>query len=205
MKIIVAALGVALAATAFAAQVSADGHSKVNADCSVGKPGDEVSYREAHDVYTCLGDKLYNGYNTGDKRWIPADFVRDYRNWEPASTLPANPGFHSERFLYSYVNSTGAAEYKKFAEGNTMPVGTVIAKESFNIDAKGKAKPGPLFLMQKVAAGTSPKTNDWYYMAVAASGTPMAVNVYKACNECHKGFADSDYLGYPVEEVRRTN
>ena len=38
----------------------------------------------------------------GDKRWIPAEFVADYRGWTPANTLPANPGFHGGRFLLTY-------------------------------------------------------------------------------------------------------
>ncbi len=91
-----------------------------------------------------------------------------------------------------------------FAEENVfIPAGTVIAKESFSVTAAGKVKPGPLFIMEKRVAGVSPETNDWYYMAVAPSGTPMAVNVMKACNECHMGnFGDQGNLGYPDPEVR---
>lgn len=178
----------------------ADGHSH---SCSAGKSVDEVSYREAHEVYLCLERKMFDGYNTGPKKWVNPAHVGQYRTWTAASTLPANPGFHSNRFLFTYVNDIGAAAYTQYAEGVTMPVGTVIAKESFSINGKGKGKPGPLFFMEKVAAGTSPRTNDWYYTMVNPDGKPQAVNVYKACHECHEGFADSDNLGYPVEEVRR--
>ena len=73
-----------------------------------------------------------------------------------------------------------------------------------SIGEDGKAKAGPLFLMQKTARGISPRTNDWYYMAVQPNGTPMAVNVFTACNECHSAYSDSDYLGYPEEDVRAT-
>lgn len=177
--------------------------SVVDANCKVLKPVDELSYEEAAAVYACISDDLVAGYKTGDKRWIPAEFVNDYRSWTPASTLPGNPGFHGERYLLTYVNDTGAAEYLKYeAERGPMPVGTVIAKESFGIADDGTVEPGPLFFMQKAEAGASPKTGDWYYMAVAANGTPMGVNVFRACNECHEGFADSDYLGYPIEEAR---
>jgi len=202
LSLLAAAAATCTALSGAMSTAHADGHGAY-ADCSAGKSVDDVSYREAYDVYACLADDLYTGYNTGDKRWIPAEFVKDYRNWWAASTLPANPGTHSERFLFTYVNETGADAYGKYAEGLRMPTGTVIAKESFSIDAKGKGKPGPLFIMQKVAEGTSPRTNDWYYMAVAPSGTPMAVNVYTACNECHSGYEDSDYVAYPEEDVRR--
>jgi len=84
-----------------------------------------------------------------------------------------------------------------------IPAGTVIAKESFAVTDKGKVQKGPLFLMQKVAAGTSPETMDWYYMAVAPNGTPMAVPVMTACNRCHMGnYGDRGGLGYPIEEAR---
>ncbi len=196
-----------LSAAAFAVLASVGSASSagltIDASCNVNKPGDEVSYREAHDVYLCLERKMFDGYNTGPKRWVNANHVGQYRTWDAVSTLPANPGVHSNRFLFSYVNPIGSATYKKYAEGVSMPVGTVIAKESFTITSKGKARPGPLFLMEKVAPGTSPKTNDWFYTRVTADGTPSAINVFRACNDCHSGFADTDFLGYPVEEVRR--
>lgn len=117
--------------------------------------------------------------------------------------MPAAPGFHSGRFLNTWVNSVGAEEYLKYAENPTIPAGTVIAKESFGVSDEGKVSRGPLFFMEKVAAGTSPETDDWYYTMVSANGQPMAVNVISACSECHQGnFGDTGGLGYPVEEAR---
>ena len=121
--------------------------------------------------------------------------------------MPANPGVHGERYLITWVNPVGASEYLKFKDDGTakMPAGTVIAKESFVIDKKGNAKPGPIFFMEKVEAGKSKKTNDWYYTMVSAKGVPQGVNVYTACNECHSIYEDSDWLAYPEEEVRASN
>lgn len=183
---------------------AADG-DHVDANCNLTIERDSMTNRDAHAVYECLAEQMTKGYLTGNKRWIPREFVEQYRTWTPASTLPAAPGFHGERFLFTYVNEIGAAEYTRFAEDDVaMPVGSVIAKESFSIGEDGKAKPGPLFLMQKAEAGASPRTGDWYYMAVQPNGTPMAVNVYKACNECHEAYEDQDYMAYPEEDVRRT-
>lgn len=177
----------------------------VDADCSLTIPRDDMTNTDAQAVYECLAEAMEAGYWKGDKRWIPEEFVAQYRDWAAASTLPAEPGVHSGRFLFTYVNPVGAEQYLKFAdEGVAMPVGSVIAKESFSIDDDGKAKAGPLFLMQKAAGGASPKTNDWYYMAVQPNGKPMAVDVFKACNECHEAYADSDYMAYPEEDVRNT-
>ncbi len=204
MKRIILSAAVAFTGLFAVANAPQAANSHVDANCNLTIPRDNMTNRDAHDVYLCLADTLSRGYLTGDKRWIPREFVQDFRTWTPASTLPADPGTHSGRFLFTYVNQVGAAQYTKYQESNfTMPVGSVIAKESFSVTKKGKAKPGPLFIMQKAAAGASPKTNDWYYMMVSPKGKPLSVNVFRACNDCHEGFADSDYMGYPEEEVRR--
>jgi hypothetical protein len=133
------------------------------------------------------------------RAWRPGN-----RNWTPANTLPANPGFHGGRFLLTWVNAAGATDYLKYADQNVqIPAGTVIAKESFAVTGAGKVQKGPLFIMEKVAAGVSPETDDWYYMMVAPNGAPQAVPVMTACNECHQGnFGHQGGLGYPAEEVR---
>lgn len=201
MKRVVLAASVAFGGLFGAASLLDAANSHVNADCNITIPRDEMTNRDAHDVYLCIADKQGIGYLTGDKRWVNRSHVEQFRTWTPASTLPADPGAHGDRFLFTYVNSVGASAYLRY-DGSTMPVGTVIAKESFSVKDSGKTKKGPLFIMEKVAPGTSPKTGDWYYTAVLPNGKPLAVNVFKACNECHSGFADQDYLGYPDEEVR---
>jgi hypothetical protein len=192
--------GLAAAILLFAAaNVPAQG-----AACDPGKPGDDLTSAEAQAVYDCIKDDLHAGYMKGGKRWIPAEFVADYRRWTPVSTVPANPGFHGGRFLFTYVTEPGAQEYLKYKdEGVNISAGTVIAKESFAVNDKGKVSKGPLFIMQKVEAGKSPETMDWYYMAVAPNGAPMAVPVMPACNECHVGnYGHQGGLGYPAEEAR---
>lgn len=173
------------------------------AGCDPGKAGNTLTGAEAAEVYDCLKQSLYEGYQKGSKQWIPARTVKAYRDWTPVSTIPAAPGVHGGRFLFTYVNELGAAEYLKYASVDVnIPAGTLIAKESFSVTAKGKARKGPLFFMEKVARGTSPETNDWYYYAVAASGKPMAVDVVKACHACHAAYAHQGNLGYPVPDAR---
>ena len=178
--------------------------SAVGLSCDADKPGHELSLDEANEVYECLKPSLLAGYSEGPKGYIPADRVADYRSWVPVSSAPGAPGFHGERYLFTYVNQVGAAEYLRYADENvSMPAGSLIAKESFTVGEDGKATAGPLFFMEKTAEGASPATNDWYYYAVSPSGAPMAVNVMTACNECHmENFGDRDSLGYPIEEAR---
>lgn len=198
---------VILAGLAVMLAPGSDSGDAIAASCSAGKPRASMSNEDAQAVYDCLKDAMYESYNKGDKRWIPAEFVRDYRDWKTANTLPAAPGFHGERYLITYVNPTGYAEYTAFKEEDVnIPAGTVIAKESFDVAEDGTASAGPLFIMQKVAAGTSPSTGDWYYMMVAPNGQPAAVPVEQACNQCHmETFGSRGGLGYPVEEVRVKN
>jgi len=178
--------------------------TSAHAACDVQKPGYELTGDETEAVYDCLKTDLQAGYQKGPKRWIPEAFVKDYPDWTKASAFPAAPGFHGGRFLVTYVNSIGADEYLKYKPENVVvPAGTQIAKESFAIDDDGKVTKGPLFLMEKVAAGKSPETDDWYYMMVAPNGSPQAVNVITACSECHQGnFGEQGGLGYPVEDAR---
>ena len=188
---------VALAAAALMFSTAA------HAACNAGKAGDSLSGAEAEKVYRCLADKLHAGYKKGGKGWINKSYVNDYRGWVKASTFPAAPGVHGDRFLVTYVNQTGADEYMKYAENPNIPAGTLIAKESFSVNKKGKAVAGPLFLMEKTAKGKSPETDDWYYMMVAPNGKPVAVNVMAACSTCHQGgVGHQGGLGYPVEEAR---
>ena len=95
------------------------------------------------------------------------------------------------------VNEVGAEEYLKYLEERgPMPVGTVIAKESFAVKDEGKVKKGPLFFMEKVAAGTMPETADWLYLLVSPGGKPMKINAQKACSVCHQdNFGERDGLG----------
>ncbi len=104
----------------------------------------------------------------------------------------------------TWVNPVGAEEYLKYKEENVnIPAGTIIAKESFKISDKGEAQKGPLFIMEKVKAGTSPETMDWYYMGVLPNGKYMAFDPVKACSKCHmENFGERGGLGYPIEEAR---
>ncbi len=201
------ALKTAATAAAFTLAALTLDAGAAHAACEAGKPRAEMTYEDAQALYDCIEAELHAGYMDGPKRWIPEEFVADYRGWTPVSRLPADPGFHGERYLLTFVNETGAAEYLEFAEERgPMPEGTVIAKESFAVSEAGVASPGPLFIMQKVAPGTSPATNDWYYMMVGANGRPQAVPVETACSQCHNDlFGMRDGLGYPVEAVRAGN
>lgn len=147
-------------------------------------------------LYECIEGQMLAAYTKGDDEVAAA-----YRNWTVTSTRPAIAGPHGERFLQTFANDIAAEQYLKFAEeGVEMPVGSVLAKESFKV-SKGVAKVGPLFIMTKVAEGEAPDAMDWVYSGVQPNGKPMKFK-QAFCADCHNGFDTQDALGYPLEDVR---
>jgi len=170
------------------------------ADCKTDVKKDDITAEQANGLYECIKTKMREGYASKE-----APFSKEYQAWKAVATAPAAPGAHGKRFLVTYVNETGHAEYVKFSDersGNPMPVGSILAKESFNISKKkGKVKVGPLFFMQKVAKGTADEFGNWVYSAVQPKGKVMKIK-QGFCHGCHSAFEDQDAMGYPVEEVR---
>ncbi|MDU8942791.1 cytochrome P460 family protein [Ovoidimarina sediminis] len=171
-------------------------------DCPVAEGTDRfpLNDEEVLALYDCIKDWMAESYaSEGD------EIGATYRSWTVTATRPAVAGAHSERFLQTFANDIAAEQYLKFeTEGVTMPVGSVLAKESFGINAKtNMLRRGPLFIMTKVAAGEAPDTMGWVYSALQPNGKPMTFK-QSFCHDCHAGWEDQDALAYPLEEVRVT-
>ncbi len=168
------------------------------AACTTDVAKDDLTDAQVQGLYDCVKEKLREGYaSQGDA------ITKDYQGWKAAATLPAVTGTHGKRFLMTFANDTAFAEYTKFSdERGPMPVGSVLAKESFNVNKKGEVKHGPLFFMTKVAAGGDAKEfGDWFYAAYSPKGKAMKIK-QKFCHSCHGAFEDQDSLGYPGEDYR---
>lgn len=149
-------------------------------------------------LYDCVRDELPVAYGAGGDAVAAA-----YRGWGAAATGPYAPGVHGERFLNTFVNDVGYDAYILYEDNDAafeMPVGTVIAKESYTL-RDGAPRIGPLFIMTRVATADSPDTDGWVYSAVQPNGEPMGIS-QAFCHDCHVGFEFSDSLGYPAFEVR---
>lgn len=148
-------------------------------------------------LYDCLQAKMADGYAKGDN-----DVAAEFRGWTKTATRPAVAGPHGNRLLHTFANDIAAESYLKFADEIEMPVGSILAKESISLSKKKKtARPGPLFIMTKMDAGSIPETDDWLYGGVQPNGKPMKFK-QSFCHNCHEGWSEQDNLGYPVEEVR---
>jgi hypothetical protein len=194
--------GIIIATAAVAALIGgaqsavADSHA---AECTFDKEVFDFDEAEVATLYACVADDLAAGYAAHD------DAVGSvYRTWGNAATGPAVPGIHGERFLNTFVNEIGYDTYIQYAYGDdfVMPVGTVIAKESYKLRGDGTPRLGPLFIMTKVESGTDAEEfGNWVYSGVQPNGKAMGVK-QSFCNDCHAAYADQDSLGYPVEDVR---
>lgn len=169
-------------------------------DCPVAEGTDAWDLDDAavNELYSCIEAALAEGYAAeGD------EVGSAYRSWAVTSTRPGVAGPHGERFLQTFANDIAAEQYLKFeVEGVEMPVGSVLAKESFNINAKKNVlRRGPLFIMTKVGLDEAPETMGWLYGGVQPNGKEMKVK-QSFCHDCHVGWEDQDALGYPLEELR---
>lgn len=183
-----------VAAAAFAALAAAPASA---AECVAPKPADELSGAEIQEIYDCIRDSMVAGYQKGGDEVAMA-----YTGWKAASKLPAKPGFHGERFLMTFVNDVGYDTYVQFRDdGVKMPVGTIVAKESFKVGKGNKVKRGPLFIMTKVADAEAPDTGGWIYGGILPNGKTMKFK-QSFCHDCHGNWDTQDSLGYPVEDVR---
>ena len=204
---ILAATGAAIAAAV--ALAPADHASAAN-ECGTENAIDDIERAEAEALYDCAIDGLVAGWSQAGHPVATA-----YRDWTAASTWAAATGTHGNRFLFTYVNDAGKDAYLAFAEENVdMPVGSILAKESFTIgkkgDKKGKVQSGPLFLMEKVAAGTFDETDNWKYTLITPkgiawieSGKTEPAKIAKFCHDCHSAVGeDQDFLYYPDEDAR---
>ena len=171
---------------------------------------DDLERAEIETLYDCAIDGLVAGWQAAEH-----PVAMEYKEWAAASSYAAAVGAHANRLLYTYVNDVGAEQYLAFAEeGVEMPVGTVIAKESFNLhtkgDNKGNVRAGPLFLMEKVAAGTFDETANWKYTLITPkgkawleSGVTDPEKVAQFCHDCHSATEDfQDALYYPAFDAR---
>lgn len=180
------------------AGTTAGGPATAQSDCTFSIEVIDFEQADIDRLYDCVKDDLAAGYA---KEGHPVGSV--YRDWQATSTGPAAPGPHGDRFLYTFANDTAFADYVSYRDdgGWSMPVGSVLAKESYTLTKEGAPRKGPLFVMTKVAGGEADEFGNWVYSAVQPNGKNMGIK-QSFCHDCHQAFADQDSLGFPDTDVR---
>ncbi|MBP6839465.1 MAG: hypothetical protein KA190_19360 [Kofleriaceae bacterium] len=141
-----------------------------------------------------------------DSAFGPLTVGADWMTYAKVNKASFPSETHGGRLVDVYVNPTGQAAYQQ--DDAELPVGTVIVKTSKQADGGA----GPLFVMEKRAAGYAPDHGDWYYAihwaepdatwAKKLGGpvywrTPSPRAAY--CSDCHDGY-DRGVGGVPAEQ-----
>jgi hypothetical protein len=158
---------------------------------------------EAKVAYNCLKGALKAGYSkSGDAT------AKGYMKWANYSTTPYQSATHGSRYVNNYANAAAKA-YGKYEAAGKMPVGAIIAKDSFMAAPGGDVTPGPLFVMEKMLGGFNKPSGDWRYTMIMASGKVAGMtngkgsNAVAFCIECHASVANQDHLFFMPEDVRK--
>lgn len=149
---------------------------------------------EAQDIYDDLRDDLGRRYRRSGDPTAGA-----YQDWTRFNTAPYRSATHGRRYVNNYANDL-ARDYGAAEEAGDLPVGAVVAKDSFQVPAEGEIQPGPLFVMEKMPEGFNYVSGDWRYSMITADGDlagrtrgPGAERV-EFCISCHLAREDSDHL-----------
>lgn len=172
-----------------------------------GKPkvkgwAEDVSDEEAEAAYQCMFDKIVKAYAKSDETG-----AKEFSGWKRYNTVAYPSGTHGGRFVNNYANDA-AANYGKYEDFGSMPVGSVLAKDSFGVTKRGEVRMGPLFTMVKMEAGFNKASADWQYVLITPKaktiGATGGANAKKVnfCIKCHEGAEDWDQMFFLPDEYR---
>ncbi len=163
----------------------------------------ELADADALSIYDRILDAMVAGYVKSKNPTAAA-----YRTWRRYNTAPYLSATHGKRYVNNYANDIAKA-YGRFEEAGTLPVGSVLAKDSFEVTERGDVVTGPLALMEKMPAGFNPEGRDWRYTTIMPDGslfgTTNGENAERVefCVECHIAAGDEqDHLFFIPGERR---
>lgn len=175
-------------------------------DCAASNEAHQIDQDEANRLYACIEAQIAE--NFAHVTGVPG--VPDYRSWEVVSSSPLVSATHGAMMVNHIVSPDAATLYKQWEgmAGARFPPGAILAKESFRITTSGEVRAGPLFLMEKAAPGTAPRTDDWIYTRVFADGRvqrtlgPGGAHL-GFCHDCHAATLDMfDGMFFPPPGFR---
>ena len=155
----------------------------------------KLSDAAALTVYLRVPDEMVAGYRLSRDEDAGA-----YRTWRRYNKTPYRSATHGQRFVNNYANAV-AKDYGRYEEAGEMPVGAVIAKDSFAVTARGDVFLGPLFIMEKMPEGFNARSGNWRYTMIMPDGSLFGQTNGEGskrvefCVTCHLSVArDNDHL-----------
>lgn len=158
--------------------------------------------QEAQEIYHIAADALAKGYQRSGQ-----PIAAEYQQWQRYNTTPYISSSHGNHYLNNYANRT-AHTYGEFEKSGTLPVGSVIAKDSFSVTESRGILLGPLFIMVKMDEGFNPVSGDWKYMQIHADGRVLGETngqgsaQVEYCIPCHLAVEHQDHLYFIPEQYR---
>jgi hypothetical protein len=157
----------------------------------------------AEEIYAIVRKSMAAGYPLSGLA-----VARDYQGWRRYNSTPYLSVTHGNHFLNNYANGIASA-YGEYEGAGRLPVGAVIAKDSFAVVDSGGILLGPLFIMEKMPQGFSYVSGDWKFTLVKPDGTvfgetngPGAGRV-EYCIACHLARERFDHLYFIPKDFRR--
>lgn len=177
-------------------ELGSTGHLKIE------NPGD-LSPAEAKRVYAGIADELAEFYAMSRE---PAAI--EFRNWRQYNSAPYLSATHGNRYVNNYGNYLSAG-YDQMTAGFRMPVGAILAKNSFTVTADGEIFGAAMFIMEKLRPGQNPDTGDWRYVMIMPDGSYEGdsegenAGQVSYCHDCHAAMARQDFLFYIPRPYRK--
>jgi len=162
----------------------------------------ELQPNEAVAAYDCMLNEMLAAYAKSGHQ-----VARNYIKWRRYSMHSYQSQTHGSRYVQNFANDTARA-YGTFERAGRLPVGALLAKDSFLAAPDGKLSVGPLFLMEKMNTGFNPESGDWKYTMIMPDGSIFGETKGKNsagmdfCAQCHATAAEHDHLFFLPAEYR---
>ncbi len=168
----------------------------------VERPAD-LADADALTIYDRIVDDMTAAYRTSGN-----SHAEVYNGWRRYNVTPYLSATHGKRYVNNYANPL-ASGYGKAEQAGTLPQGSVLAKDSFEVTDRGDVVSGPLFLMEKMEPGFNPEARDWRYTMIMPDGSLFGTTNGESsdrvefCAACHLAAGDErDHLFFVPKRHR---
>ena len=158
---------------------------------------------EAEAIHLAMGRQMADRYAVSKH-----PVAERYIDWRRQNSSAYRSATHGARYVSQYTNPV-AADYARFEQAGTLPVGSIVAKDSYTALEGGDIYPGPLFIMEKMQAGFNPPSGDWRYAMIMPDGSLFGVTKGEGaqsvefCIGCHAMKRHHDHLYFIPPPFRR--
>ena len=130
------------------------------------RPGD-LTKSDALTIYNTIADDMARDFAVSGE---PSAKV--FRTWRRYNDAPYRSKTHGQRYVNNYANTIARdASYGRMKEGDRMPPGAILIKDSFTFTSDRALFAGALFVMEKLEPGTDPDNGDWRYAMIMPDGS----------------------------------